>query len=167
MNVKESRNDLMFVIIRKENWIVIEFNSDNFVTFTTRCWCHNPILIDHSSNTKIVLLNFCFQISVTINRTLGIHGPSGNDQSETVLGFFLVRSGTNRFWSMNRVSAKRVFAAATVLYGGDYPFSKAKLMLDRLKTKRHSRLLPNIVKKHKTFTWQSTVNFLKWHLRKF
>ena len=89
MNVKESRNDLMFVIIRKENWIVIEFNSDNFVTFTTRCWCHNPILIDHSSNTKIVLLNFCFQISLTINRTLGIHGPSGNDQSETVLGFFL------------------------------------------------------------------------------
>ena len=68
---------------------------------------------------------------------------------------------------IHRVSAKRIFAAATVLYGGDYPFSKAKLMLDRLKTKRHSRPLPNIVKKHKTFTWQSTVNFLKWHLRKF
>ena len=30
----------------------------------------------------------------------------------------------------DRVSAKRIFAAATVLYGGDYPFSKAKLMRD-------------------------------------
>ena len=57
-----------------------------------------------------------------------------------------------------RVSAKRIFAADTVRHG-DYPFSKAKLMLDRLKTKRHSTLLPNIVKKHKTFTWQRTVNF--------
>ena len=61
--------------------------------------------------------------------------------------------------SVDRVSAKRIFATATVLHGGDYPFSQAKLMLDRLKTKRHSTLLPNIVKKHKTFTWQSTVNF--------
>ena len=34
-----------------------------------------------------------------------------------------------------RVSAKRIFTAATVRHGGDYPFSKAKLMLDRLKTK--------------------------------
>ena len=60
--------------------------------------------------------------------------------------------------SVDRVSAKRIFATATVLYGRDYPFPQAKLMLDRLKTKWHSRLLPNIVKKHKKFTWQSTVN---------
>ena len=61
MNVKECWNNFMFVIIRKENWIVIEFNCDNFVAFTTRCWCQNPISINHSSNTKIVLLSFVFK----------------------------------------------------------------------------------------------------------
>ena len=38
---------------------------------------------------------------------------------------------------MDRVSAKRTFAAATVLYGWDYPFSETTFFL------------PNIVKKHK------------------
>ena len=61
MNVKESWNDFMFVIIRKENWIVIEFNCDNFVAFTTRCWCHYPIAINNSSNTEIKLLDFVLE----------------------------------------------------------------------------------------------------------
>ena len=34
----------------------------------------------------------------------------------------------------------------TVLHGGDYPFTKARLILDRLKMKRYSPLLPNMVK---------------------
>ena len=78
MNVKESWNDLMFLIIRKENWIIIEFNCDNFVTFTTRCRCHNPISINHSPHTKIILLSlFTNKGKDQKWRTSGIHRPPG------------------------------------------------------------------------------------------
>ena len=45
-----------------------------------------------------------------------------------------------RFWAVFPFG----WFSATVRHGGDYPCSKANLMLDRLKTKRHSTLLSNI-----------------------
>ena len=68
MNVKNSGNNLMFIIVRKENWIVVEFDRDNVILVAAPCWCNNPISINHSTDTKIILLLYGFKLIYSIFR---------------------------------------------------------------------------------------------------
>ena len=56
MNVKNCRDDFILILIIVENWIVIERYCNNIITLATRCWCQNPVLINNSTGTQIVLL---------------------------------------------------------------------------------------------------------------